>query len=74
MKFFSVCVTILLLSVHKRKCFEKLCPFNLQNMLELDQTSPLWSDLCPSAKGAILLYQTVKPDGKEDYFKQPPTQ
>lgn len=47
---------------------------NKKNMLELDQTSPLWSELCPSAKGAILLYQTVKPDGKEDYFKQPPTQ
>ncbi|GLD70310.1 nucleoside diphosphate-linked moiety X motif 22 [Lates japonicus] len=33
-------------------------------MLQLDRSSPLWSELCPSAKGAVLLYQTVKPDGE----------
>ncbi|XP_040904604.1 uridine diphosphate glucose pyrophosphatase NUDT22 [Toxotes jaculatrix] len=32
-------------------------------VLQLDRSSPLWSELCPSAKGAVLLYQTVKPDG-----------
>ncbi|XP_069026814.1 uridine diphosphate glucose pyrophosphatase NUDT22 isoform X1 [Embiotoca jacksoni] len=31
-------------------------------VLQLDGSSPLWSELCPSAKGAMLLYQTVKPD------------
>lgn len=30
-------------------------------MLQLDRSSSLWSELCPSAKGAVLLYQTVKP-------------
>ncbi|KAM7000816.1 uridine diphosphate glucose pyrophosphatase NUDT22 isoform 2-T2 [Tautogolabrus adspersus] len=29
---------------------------------KLDRRSPLWSELCPSAKGAVLLYQTVRPD------------
>ncbi|XP_026186805.1 LOW QUALITY PROTEIN: uridine diphosphate glucose pyrophosphatase NUDT22 [Mastacembelus armatus] len=29
---------------------------------QLDSSSPLWSELCPSAKGAVLLYQTVKPE------------
>ncbi|XP_042349465.1 uridine diphosphate glucose pyrophosphatase NUDT22 isoform X2 [Plectropomus leopardus] len=33
-------------------------------LLQLDGSSPLWSELCPSAKGAVLLYQTVKPDGE----------
>uniref|UniRef100_A0A3P8SLE2 Nudix (nucleoside diphosphate linked moiety X)-type motif 22 n=1 Tax=Amphiprion percula TaxID=161767 RepID=A0A3P8SLE2_AMPPE len=32
-------------------------------LLQLDSSSPLWSELCPSAKGAVILYQTVKPDG-----------
>lgn len=32
-------------------------------LLQLDGSSPLWSELCPSAKGAVILYQTVKPDG-----------
>ncbi|XP_058506360.1 uridine diphosphate glucose pyrophosphatase NUDT22 [Solea solea] len=32
-------------------------------VLQLDRSRPLWSELCPSAKGAVLLYQTVKPDG-----------
>uniref|UniRef100_A0A3Q2ZM88 Nudix (nucleoside diphosphate linked moiety X)-type motif 22 n=1 Tax=Kryptolebias marmoratus TaxID=37003 RepID=A0A3Q2ZM88_KRYMA len=31
-------------------------------VLQLDGSSPLWSEMCPSAKGAVLLYQTVKPD------------
>uniref|UniRef100_A0A3Q3JQ55 Nudix hydrolase domain-containing protein n=2 Tax=Monopterus albus TaxID=43700 RepID=A0A3Q3JQ55_MONAL len=26
---------------------------------QLNRSSPLWSELCPSAKGAVLLYQTV---------------
>ncbi|KAM9741758.1 uridine diphosphate glucose pyrophosphatase NUDT22 isoform 1-T1 [Menidia menidia] len=30
--------------------------------LLLNRSSPLWSELCPSAKGAVLLYQMVKPD------------
>ncbi|XP_061786477.1 uridine diphosphate glucose pyrophosphatase NUDT22 isoform X1 [Nerophis lumbriciformis] len=30
-------------------------------VLGLDSSSPLWSELCPSAKGAVLLYQTVTP-------------
>ncbi|XP_041846627.1 uridine diphosphate glucose pyrophosphatase NUDT22 [Melanotaenia boesemani] len=33
-------------------------------VLQLNRSSPLWSELCPSAKGAMLLYQTVKPDGE----------
>ncbi|XP_067373793.1 uridine diphosphate glucose pyrophosphatase NUDT22 isoform X1 [Channa argus] len=33
-----------------------------QELLQLDKSSPLWLELCPSAKGAVLLYQTVKPD------------
>ncbi|KAM4621138.1 uridine diphosphate glucose pyrophosphatase NUDT22 isoform 2-T3 [Polymixia lowei] len=28
----------------------------------LDINTPLWSELCPSAKGAVLLYQQVMPD------------
>uniref|UniRef100_UPI0037E8D5F1 uridine diphosphate glucose pyrophosphatase NUDT22 n=1 Tax=Semicossyphus pulcher TaxID=241346 RepID=UPI0037E8D5F1 len=35
-----------------------------EDVLQLDGRSPLWSELCPSAKGAVLLYQTVKPDGE----------
>uniref|UniRef100_A0AAQ4QG67 Nudix (nucleoside diphosphate linked moiety X)-type motif 22 n=1 Tax=Gasterosteus aculeatus aculeatus TaxID=481459 RepID=A0AAQ4QG67_GASAC len=34
-------------------------------VLQLDRRSPLWSELCPSAKGAVLLYQTVKPEDRE---------
>ncbi|XP_026213518.1 uridine diphosphate glucose pyrophosphatase NUDT22 [Anabas testudineus] len=30
-------------------------------VLGLDRSSPLWSELCPSAKGAVLLFQIVKP-------------
>ncbi|KAL4622991.1 nucleoside diphosphate-linked moiety X motif 22 [Arapaima gigas] len=29
-------------------------------VLQLDQSSPLWSELCPSAKGAVLLYRLVQ--------------
>lgn len=32
-------------------------------LVQLDRSSPLWAELCPSAKGAVLLYQRVKPDG-----------
>ncbi|XP_070692758.1 uridine diphosphate glucose pyrophosphatase NUDT22 [Pempheris klunzingeri] len=39
---------------------------NRTEVLQLDSSSPLWSELCPSAKGAVLLYQTVKPDGERD--------
>ncbi|XP_022615852.1 nucleoside diphosphate-linked moiety X motif 22 [Seriola dumerili] len=35
-------------------------------VLQLDRSSPLWLELCPSAKGAVLLYQTVKPDAERD--------
>ncbi|CAM4612314.1 hypothetical protein PO909_006666 [Leuciscus waleckii] len=31
-------------------------------MLQLNDRSPLWSEMCPSAKGAVLLYQRVMPD------------
>ncbi|XP_062846473.1 uridine diphosphate glucose pyrophosphatase NUDT22 [Trichomycterus rosablanca] len=31
-------------------------------MLKLNENSPMWAELCPSAKGAVLLYQLVKPD------------
>jgi len=34
----------------------------LQKMLQLNERSPLWSEMCPSAKGAVLLYQRVMPD------------
>ncbi|XP_077387835.1 uridine diphosphate glucose pyrophosphatase NUDT22 isoform X2 [Festucalex cinctus] len=30
--------------------------------LQLDRRSPLWLELCPSAKGAVMLFQTVKPE------------
>uniref|UniRef100_A0A3Q2DU68 Nudix (nucleoside diphosphate linked moiety X)-type motif 22 n=1 Tax=Cyprinodon variegatus TaxID=28743 RepID=A0A3Q2DU68_CYPVA len=32
--------------------------------------SPLWSEMCPSAKGAILLYQTVKPERKQNHREE----
>ncbi|NP_001006069.1 uridine diphosphate glucose pyrophosphatase NUDT22 [Danio rerio] len=31
-------------------------------MLQLNERSPLWSEMCPSAKGAVLLYQRVMPE------------
>ena len=34
----------------------------MQELLQLDSSRPLWSELCPSAKGAVLLYQLVRPD------------
>ncbi|XP_028445272.1 uridine diphosphate glucose pyrophosphatase NUDT22 [Perca flavescens] len=40
--------------------------FSRTEVLQLDRSSPLWSELCPSAKGAVLLYQTVKPDSERD--------
>ncbi|XP_042274581.1 uridine diphosphate glucose pyrophosphatase NUDT22 [Thunnus maccoyii] len=40
-------------------------------MLQLDRRSALWSELCPSAKGAVQLYQSVKPDGGQNLSKQP---
>ncbi|XP_068182368.1 uridine diphosphate glucose pyrophosphatase NUDT22 [Antennarius striatus] len=36
-----------------------------REVLQLDVSSSLWSEMCPSAKGAVLLYQTVKPDEDE---------
>ncbi|CAL8356784.1 unnamed protein product [Merluccius merluccius] len=33
-----------------------------KEVLQLDSSRPLWSELCPSAKGAVLLYQLVMPD------------
>ncbi|XP_067312770.1 uridine diphosphate glucose pyrophosphatase NUDT22 [Pseudorasbora parva] len=33
-----------------------------EKMLQLNERSPLWSEMCPSAKGAVLLYQRVMPD------------
>ncbi|XP_029297367.1 uridine diphosphate glucose pyrophosphatase NUDT22 [Cottoperca gobio] len=40
-------------------------------VLQLDRSNPLWSELCPSAKGAVLLYQTVKPDSERGQSRQP---
>ncbi|XP_053735550.1 uridine diphosphate glucose pyrophosphatase NUDT22 [Synchiropus splendidus] len=31
-------------------------------MLHLDLNIPLWAEMCPSAKGAVLLFQKVRPD------------
>lgn len=31
-------------------------------VMQLNRSSALWSEMCPSAKGAVLLYQTVKPE------------
>ncbi|KAM7389884.1 hypothetical protein PAMP_023830 [Pampus punctatissimus] len=42
-------------------------------MLQLNRSSALWSELCPSAKGAVLLYQSVKPDGEQNLSKRPST-
>ncbi|TRY98767.1 hypothetical protein DNTS_025504 [Danionella cerebrum] len=33
-----------------------------EKMLQVNERAPLWSELCPSAKGAVLLYQRVMPD------------
>ncbi|KAI4872764.1 hypothetical protein NFI96_026998 [Prochilodus magdalenae] len=33
-----------------------------EEMLQLNESASLWSELCPSAKGAVLLYQLVRPD------------
>ncbi|XP_041800025.1 uridine diphosphate glucose pyrophosphatase NUDT22 [Chelmon rostratus] len=43
-------------------------------VLQLDRSRPLWSELCPSAKGAVLLYQTVKPDGERGQSRRQETQ
>ena len=37
-------------------------PVTMQELLQLDSSRPMWSELCPSAKGAVLLYQRVRPD------------
>ncbi|XP_015234844.1 PREDICTED: nucleoside diphosphate-linked moiety X motif 22 [Cyprinodon variegatus] len=39
-------------------------------VLQLNRSSPLWSEMCPSAKGAILLYQTVKPERKQNHREE----
>ncbi|XP_053179416.1 uridine diphosphate glucose pyrophosphatase NUDT22 [Scomber japonicus] len=39
-------------------------------LLQLDSSSALWSELCPSAKGAVLLYQSVKPDAERNQSKR----
>uniref|UniRef100_UPI003AAB95EF uridine diphosphate glucose pyrophosphatase NUDT22 n=1 Tax=Centroberyx gerrardi TaxID=166262 RepID=UPI003AAB95EF len=44
------------------------------DVLRLDRSSPLWSELCPSAKGAVLLYQLVMPDRQQDSSKRSDTQ
>ncbi|XP_049330810.1 uridine diphosphate glucose pyrophosphatase NUDT22 [Astyanax mexicanus] len=36
---------------------------NREEMQQLDESASLWSELCPSAKGAVLLYRLVRPDG-----------
>ncbi|XP_071400853.1 uridine diphosphate glucose pyrophosphatase NUDT22 [Centroberyx affinis] len=44
------------------------------DVLRLDRSSPLWSELCPSAKGAVLLYQLVMPDRQQDSSRRSDTQ
>ncbi|XP_035267668.1 uridine diphosphate glucose pyrophosphatase NUDT22 [Anguilla anguilla] len=33
-----------------------------EEMMQLDDCAPLWKELCPSAKGAVMLYRLVLPD------------
>ncbi|XP_061091797.1 uridine diphosphate glucose pyrophosphatase NUDT22 [Conger conger] len=33
-----------------------------EEMMRLDEGAPLWKELCPSAKGAVMLYRLVLPD------------
>ncbi|KAM9795680.1 uridine diphosphate glucose pyrophosphatase NUDT22 [Neosynchiropus ocellatus] len=33
-----------------------------KEMLQLDSSVPLWAEMCPSAKGAVMLFQKVRPD------------
>lgn len=42
-----------------------------KEVLQLDRSSPLWLELCPSAKGAVQLYQMVKPDEEMDQINTP---
>ena len=44
----------------------KQCFVFLKDILQLDRERPLWSELCPSSKGAVLLYQLVMPDEEQD--------
>ncbi|XP_029918596.1 uridine diphosphate glucose pyrophosphatase NUDT22 [Myripristis murdjan] len=37
-----------------------------KDMLQLNSRSPLWRELCPSAKGAVLLYQLMRLDREPD--------
>ncbi|XP_036932677.1 uridine diphosphate glucose pyrophosphatase NUDT22 isoform X3 [Acanthopagrus latus] len=37
-----------------------------EEVMQLNTSSPLWSELCPSAKGAVLLYQKVKPEQRHN--------
>lgn len=39
-----------------------------EEVLQLDRNSHLWSELCPSAKGAVQLYQTVKLDAEHSQW------
>lgn len=43
-------------------------PWTWQEVLQLDRNSHLWSELCPSAKGAVQLYQTVKLDAEHSQW------
>ncbi|XP_029368193.1 uridine diphosphate glucose pyrophosphatase NUDT22 [Echeneis naucrates] len=42
-----------------------------REVLQLDRSRSLWTELCPSAKGAVMLYQTVKPDAERERSWQP---
>ncbi|KAJ8338017.1 hypothetical protein SKAU_G00369830 [Synaphobranchus kaupii] len=33
-----------------------------EEFMQLDECAPLWKELCPSAKGAVMLYRLVLPD------------
>ncbi|XP_069036701.1 uridine diphosphate glucose pyrophosphatase NUDT22 [Lepisosteus oculatus] len=42
-----------------------------EEVLRLDTSAPLWSELCPSAKGAVLLYQAVLRTGSDEDLRAP---
>lgn len=48
--------------------------FSKKEVLQLDRSGPLWTEMCPSAKGAVLLYQCVEPEGKLEASQKGSTQ
>ncbi|XP_036404587.1 uridine diphosphate glucose pyrophosphatase NUDT22-like [Megalops cyprinoides] len=37
-----------------------------EEVMQLDESASLWTELCPSAKGAVMLYRLVLPDKDEE--------